>query len=101
MITYLLLASVAALPAPADDVSETVQNRSFYAIGWPCDGEGCQSKPRRIGPNLRFEIPSSNAGFARAKKLKQDWSVTLDCAVVSDKLANCEIADDTVGPIEA
>lgn len=101
MIASLLLAALTALVAPADDGSETVQNRNFYAIGWPCDGEGCQSNPRQLGPNLRFKLPASQAGFDRAKKLDQTWSVTLDCAIVSDRLAKCEVADDTVGSVEA
>jgi hypothetical protein len=101
MIASLLLAALTVSVAPADDGSETVQNRSFYAIGWPCDGEGCQSNPRQLGPNLRFKLPASQAGFDRAKKLNQTWSVTLDCAIVSDRLAKCGVADDTVGSVEA
>ena len=101
MIASLLLATLAASGASADGGSETVQNRSFYALGWPCDGEGCQSYPRQLDPNLRFKLPASQAGFARAKKLDENWSVTLDCAIVNDRLAKCEIAEDTVGSVEA
>lgn len=101
MIASLLLAALTALAAPAGDGAETVQNRSFYAIAWPCDGEGCQSNPRQLGPNLRFKLPASQKGFTRAKKLDQAWSVTLDCAIVRDCLAKCAVADDTVGSVEA
>lgn len=101
MIASLLLAALAASAAPAEDGSETIQNRSFYAIGWPCDGEGCQSNPRHLGPNLRFRLPASQKGFDRAKKLDQTWSVTLDCAIVRDRLAECGVADDTIGSVEA
>lgn len=101
MIASLLLAALTASAAPADDGSETVQNRSFYAIGWPCDGEGCQSNPRQLGPNLLFKLPASQAGFDSAKKLDQAWSVTLDCAIVNDRFAKCGVADDTVGSVEA
>jgi len=101
MIASLLLAALTASAAPAEDGSETVQNRSFYAIGWPCDGEGCQSNPRHLGPNLRFRLPASQKGFDRAKKLDQTWSVTLDCAIVRDRLAECGVADDTIGSVEA
>ena len=101
MIASLLLAALTVSVAPTDNGSETVQNRSFYAIGWPCDGEGCQSNPRKLDPNLRFKLPASQAGFDRAKKLDQTWSVTLDCAIVSDRLAKCGVADDTVGSVEA
>lgn len=101
MIASLLLAALMALAAPFGDEAETVQNRSFYAIGWPCDGEGCQSNPRQLGPNLRFKLPASQKGFDRAKKLDQTWSVMLDCAIVRDRLAKCAVADDTVGSVEA
>jgi hypothetical protein len=100
MIATLLIAALAAAAAPADDASETVQNRSFYAIGWPCSGEGCQSNPRQLGPNLRFKLPASQAGFARAKKLDETWSVTLNCVIVGDRLAKCIVTDDTVGSVE-
>lgn len=100
MIASLLLATLAATAAPAEDGSETVQNMSFYAIGWSCDGKGCQSNPRQLGPNLRFKLPASQAGLDRAKKLDQAWAVMLDCAIVSDRLAKCGIADDTTAPGE-
>lgn len=101
MIASLLLAALTALAAPAGDGSETVQNRSFYAIGWACDGEECQSNPRQLGPNLRFKLPASQKGFDRARKLDQTWSVMLDCAIVRDRLAKCAVAHDTVGSVEA
>ena len=50
MIVSLLLAALAASIYSADALSETVQNRSFYVTGWPCNGEGCQSNPRQLGP---------------------------------------------------
>lgn len=101
MIASLLLAALTASAAPAGDRSETVQNRSFYAIGWPCDGEGCQSNPRQLGPNLLFKLPASQAGFDHAKKLDQTWSVTLDCAIMNDRFAKCGVADGTVGSVKA
>jgi len=101
MIASLLLAALAASAAPTNEKSETVQNRSFYAIGWPCDGRGCRSNPREFGPNLIFKVPPSNAGFDRAKKLGQSWSVVLECAVLVNRFVKCKIADDTVGSEEA
>ena len=100
-IASLLLAALAALAAPAHEKSETVQNRNFYAMGWPCDGKGCQSNPRELGPNLIFDVPPSEAGFDHAKKLDQSWNVMMECAVVVDRLVRCEVADDTVGSAEA
>jgi len=101
MIASLLFAALAASAASTHEKSETVQNRSFYAIGWPCDGRGCQSNPRELGPNLIFKVPPSNAGFDRAKKLGQSWGVVLECAVVVDRLVKCKVADDSVGSEEA
>jgi hypothetical protein len=101
MISSLIFAALAASAAPTHEKSETVQNRSFYAIGWPCDGRGCQSNPREFGPNLIFKVPPSNAGFDRAKKLDQSWTVVLECTVVVDRLVKCKVADDTVGSEEA
>ena len=101
MIASLLFAALAASAASTHEKSETVQNRSFYAIGWPCDGRGCHSNPREFGPNLIFKVPPSNAGFDRAKKLGQSWTVVLECTVVVDRLVKCKVADDTVGFEEA
>ena len=101
MITSLLLAALAASTSYADDVSETVQNRSFYVIGWSCNGEGCQSNPRQLGPNLRFKVSDSTKGFDSVKKLNETWSVTLDCAVVRDRLAKCDVVEDTFNSVEA
>ncbi len=100
MVASLLLAAFAASVAPTHEKSKTVQNRSFYAIGWLCDGRRCQSSPREFGPNLVFKVPPSNAGFDRAKKLGQSWGVVLECAIVVDRLVKCKVADDTIGSEE-
>lgn len=101
MIVSLLLAALAASTSPADALSETVQDRSFYVTGWPCNGEGCQSNPRQLGPNLRFKGSASAKGFDHAKKLTESWSVMLDCAIERGRFAKCEVSDDTVESIEA
>lgn len=101
MITSLVLAAVAASTPHADDLSETVQNRSFYAIGWSCNGEGCRSNTRQLGPNLRFKVSESTKGFDSVKMLTETWSVMLDCTVVRDRLAKCEVVDDAPSSREA
>lgn len=89
-----LLLQVGLSPDPVGD-RHVVLDRSFFVMGWRCDGEGCASNPRRLIEDLTFERSATLAALATAEKLDQNWSVTLECATSGDRLHHCSLGSET------
>lgn len=73
---------------------EGVENRNFQVLGWRCVGADCDPTPhRRLHEPLHFADWPSKQAIDRAKHLKADWSVILNCAVSRGQLRSCKVDD--------
>lgn len=101
MILSSLVAIVAASAVPSNGKAETVQDRSFYVVGWQCEAEGCRSNPRQLGLNLRFKGSPPAAMFDQLERTSHNWNVRFECALAHDRLVRCEVTDNTFANAEA
>jgi hypothetical protein len=92
---------LAVSQVPPESGPITLQDRNFRIGGFFCRGKGCESYPRRLGPDLRFAGDPHGRMFDGVDHLTQSWSVMLDCAVARDRLRACRVVGPSDGVIGA
>ena len=84
------------LNAPSPQVAmniAAIQDRNFQIVGLFCDDNVCETAPRPIKDQVRFDRAANKDLLAKVIKLPEGWSFTLNCKVSRDRLKSCYLTD--------